>query len=193
MEDRMRTYLQSKAVAKALRDALASKSIQLSHGECLEIVAKQFGFADWNILAAKIAAHEATPDEVPSPVALEPPIPVLRIDSLTVAAEFYVEFLGFKFDWGNDQPPAKRAYAQISRDGVQLHLAEQSEGGRPGALLFRDMKGLAALHAELVARRGKFAPTDIRFTPWDSREFEVMDPFGNHLRFWENNPAGVAR
>ena len=45
----------------------------------------------------------------------------------------------------------------------------------------------------LMARRGKFAPTEIRFTPWDSREFEVMDPFGNQLRFWENNPPGVAR
>jgi len=41
------------------------------------------------------------------------------------------------------------------------------------------------LHRELVARKGKFAPTKIRFTQWDSREFEVTDPFGNHLRFWE--------
>ena len=23
-------------------------------------------------------------------------------------------------------------------------------------------------------------------------EFEVTDPFGNRLRFWENNPPGVA-
>jgi hypothetical protein len=75
---------------------------------------------------------------------------------------------------------------------VQLHLAEDSEGGKPAALLFRDMTGLTALHRELVARKGKFAPTEIRFTPWDSREFEVTDPFGNRLRFWENNPPGVA-
>jgi hypothetical protein len=86
-------------------------------------------------LASKISI-ETTPHEgVAGPVALEPPIPVLHITSLTAAAEFYVDFLGFKFDWGNDEPPAQHAYAQVSRDGVQLHLAEESEGGRPGALL----------------------------------------------------------
>lgn len=188
----MRTYLQSKAMAKSLRDELAAKSISLSHSECLEIIAKQFGFAEWNILASKISIETNAHELVAGPVALEPPIPVLRITSLAVAAEFYVDFLGFKFDWGNDEPSAQAAYAQVSRDGVQLHLAQESEGGRPGALLFRDMTGLTALHRELVARRGKFAPTDIRFTPWDSREFEVVDPFGNQLRFWENNPPGVA-
>lgn len=75
---------------------------------------------------------------------------------------------------------------------MQLHLAADGEGGKATALLFRDMRGLTALHRELVARQGKFTPTDIRFTPWGSREFEVTDPFGNHLRFWENNPPGVA-
>jgi catechol 2,3-dioxygenase-like lactoylglutathione lyase family enzyme len=189
----MRTYLQAKAMAKSLRDDLAAKHISLSHGECLEIVAKQFGFADWNILASKINIETSTRESGRGPVELEPPIPVLQITSLAEAAEFYIDFLGFRFDWGNDEPPAQHAYAQVSRDGVQLHLAEESEGGRPGALLFRDMKGLTALHRELVARKGKFAPTEIRFTPWDSREFEVMDPFGNQLRFWENNPPGVAR
>jgi catechol 2,3-dioxygenase-like lactoylglutathione lyase family enzyme len=192
-EERMRTYLQSKAMAKSLRESLAALSIELTHSQCLEIVAQQFGFRDWNILAGKISL-ETTPVEAGTgPVSLEPPIPVLRITSLEVAREFYVDFLGFRFDWGNDEPQAARAYAQVSRDGVQLHLAESGEGGRPGALLFRDMTGLSALHRELTVRQGKYAPTEIRFTPWDSREFEVIDPFGNQLRFWENNPAGVAR
>jgi catechol 2,3-dioxygenase-like lactoylglutathione lyase family enzyme len=191
-EDRMRTYLQAKAMAKSLRDELAAKNISLSHSECLEIVARQFGFGDWNTLATKIRI-EMKPDEArEAPVALEPPIPVLRITSLSAAKEFYVDFLGFKFDWGNDEPQASHAYAQVSRDGVQLHLAESSAGGRPAALLFRDMTGLTALHHELIARKGQFAPTEIRFTQWDSREFEVTDPFGNQLRFWENNPPGVA-
>jgi catechol 2,3-dioxygenase-like lactoylglutathione lyase family enzyme len=192
-EDRMRTYLQSKAMAKSLRDELASKNISLSHSECLEIVAKQFGFAEWNILASKIRIESVPQEQLPGPVALEAPIPVLRITSLAAATEFYIDFLGFKFDWGNDEPPARHAYAQVSRDGVQLHLAEESQGGKPGALLFRDMAGLSALHQELVARRGKFAPSEIRFTRWDSREFELTDPFGNELRFWENNPPGVAQ
>ena len=167
----MRTYLQSKAMAKSLRDELTAKNIFLSHSECLEIIARQFGFRDWNTLAAKIRI-ETTPDEAsPGLANLEQPIPVLRITSLAAAKEFYVDFLGFKFDWGDDEPQAEHAYAQVSRDGVQLHLAETSEGGRPAALLFRDMTGLTELHRELIARKGRFAPTDIRFTQWDSREF----------------------
>ena len=53
----MRTYKDAKLMAKSLRDALAARSFRLSHSECLEIVAKQLGFADWNTLSA-IAAHK---------------------------------------------------------------------------------------------------------------------------------------
>ncbi len=52
--DNMRTYLQAKAMAKSLRESLAGKNVSLSHSECLEIVAQQFGFGNWNVLAAKI-------------------------------------------------------------------------------------------------------------------------------------------
>ncbi|HEU4779800.1 MAG TPA: glyoxalase superfamily protein [Steroidobacteraceae bacterium] len=190
-EDRMRTYLQSKDMAKSLRESLAELDIDLNHSQCLEIVAKQFGFHDWNILASKIRIETMVKEADAEKVSLEPPIPVLRITSLAAAKEFYVDFLGFEFDWGNEEPQAAPAYVQVSRAGVQLHLAEESEGGKTAALLFRDMKGLTALHRELFARKGRFAPTEIFFTRWDSREFEITDPFGNQLRFWENNPPGV--
>jgi hypothetical protein len=97
-EDRMRTYLQSKAMAKSLRDELAKKNISLSHSECLEIVARQFGFGEWNTLASKISIETMPDGAGVGPVSLEPPIPVLRITSLAAAKEFYVDFLGFKFD-----------------------------------------------------------------------------------------------
>src|ERR1700721_907092 len=44
----------AKAMAKSLRDSLAARSVSLSHSECLEIVAKQSGFADWNTLSGKL-------------------------------------------------------------------------------------------------------------------------------------------
>lgn len=50
----MRTYQDAKTMAKSLRGSLAADNILLSHGKCLEIVAKQFGFADWNTLSAKL-------------------------------------------------------------------------------------------------------------------------------------------
>jgi len=50
----MRTYKDAKALAKSLRDSLAARRVLLSHSECLEIVAKQSGCADWNTLLAKV-------------------------------------------------------------------------------------------------------------------------------------------
>jgi catechol 2,3-dioxygenase-like lactoylglutathione lyase family enzyme len=185
----MRTYLQSKAMAASLRESLAVHGVDLTHSQCLEIVAKQLGFQEWNVLAAKMRIETQPPGSDSRPVHLEPPIPVLRITSFEAARDFYVDFLGFALDWGGEARPW---YAQVSRGEVQLHLAEEEAGGKAGALLFRDMTGIDALHRELAARN-KFALSDVRFTPWDSREFEVMDPFGNQLRFWENNPPGVAR
>jgi tripartite-type tricarboxylate transporter receptor subunit TctC len=55
----MRDYRDAKAMAQALRDNLKSKNITLSVAESLELVAKQFGFDNWNILAA---VAESKPD-----------------------------------------------------------------------------------------------------------------------------------
>lgn len=50
----MRDYRDAKAMARSLRDNLKSKSIDLSHSETLELIAKALGFKDWNVLAARI-------------------------------------------------------------------------------------------------------------------------------------------
>jgi hypothetical protein len=60
----MRTYQDAKVMAKSLRDSLAAKSVSLSHSECIEIVAQQFGFANWNTLAAKLITSTAAPDHL---------------------------------------------------------------------------------------------------------------------------------
>jgi hypothetical protein len=41
-----------------LRDALKAKAVETTHSECLELIAKAFGFDTWNILSAKIDAAE---------------------------------------------------------------------------------------------------------------------------------------
>lgn len=60
----MHTFMDAKLMAKLLRQALAERGIDVSHAECLEFVARQFGLANWNILSAKIEAN-AQPDSVP--------------------------------------------------------------------------------------------------------------------------------
>jgi hypothetical protein len=58
MEDQtMFTQKNAKTMAKSLRDYLVDRNVSLSHSTCLEIVARQFGFADWNTLSAKLPAH----------------------------------------------------------------------------------------------------------------------------------------
>jgi hypothetical protein len=48
----MRSFLDAKTMAKTLRDELHNRNINLGHSECLEVVAKQFGFRSWNEMAA---------------------------------------------------------------------------------------------------------------------------------------------
>ena len=50
----------AKSMAKSLRNALAERQVALPYGACLEIVARQFGFADWNTLAAKFPSGQGT-------------------------------------------------------------------------------------------------------------------------------------
>jgi hypothetical protein len=73
----MRTYKDAKAMAKSHRDSLAARSVLLSHSECLEIVAKQFGFADWNTLSAKLDVDSVylTRPETSEGGALQAPMP----------------------------------------------------------------------------------------------------------------------
>jgi hypothetical protein len=61
----MRDFRDAKVMARALRDALKAKTVEITHTEALELIAKAFGYDDWNILSAKIeAAEPATSDGV---------------------------------------------------------------------------------------------------------------------------------
>jgi hypothetical protein len=52
----MRDFRDAKAMAHSLREALKSRAVETTHSECLELIAKAFGYDNWNILSAKIEA-----------------------------------------------------------------------------------------------------------------------------------------
>jgi hypothetical protein len=54
----MRDFRDAKVMAHALRDALKTKAVETTHSESLELIAKAFGYENWNILSAKINAAE---------------------------------------------------------------------------------------------------------------------------------------
>jgi catechol 2,3-dioxygenase-like lactoylglutathione lyase family enzyme len=189
----MRTYLQAKAMAKSLRESLAAKHVSLTHSECLEIVAQQLGFGNWNVLAAKIDLETSArePRTEPTGVSLNQVIPVLHVDSRDAAREFYVDVLGFAFDWGNEAGTERGFYAQVSRNDLQLHLTTDSPPLAGADVYFR-MEGIDALYREVRAKLEAQRPLAIHDTFYDARELAIEDPFGNRLRFVEINPPGVS-
>src|SRR6185369_2474026 len=67
----MRDFRDAKTMARALRDALKAKSVETSHSDCLELMAKAFGYENWNILARKIDAAQPSAADAQNPSAPE--------------------------------------------------------------------------------------------------------------------------
>src|SRR5882757_1155078 len=65
----MRDFRDAKTMAHALRSALKGRAVETTHSEALELVAKAFGYENWNILSAKIdaAGPRALDERAPSP------------------------------------------------------------------------------------------------------------------------------
>lgn len=179
----MRTFRDAKAMAKSLRAALARRQIDLSHGECLDLVATQFDCESWNVLSAKIDADGTKP--AAGAIAFQRAIPILRIFSIDKAKEFYLDFLGFTIDWEHRFGENFPLYAQISRAGLRLHLSEHHGDASPGSTVFIWMRGIHDYHRELAAKDYRYYKPQVEDVPWDAWMMQVTDPFGNRLRFNE--------
>jgi hypothetical protein len=62
----MRDFRDAKTMAHALRDALKARSVETTHSEALELIAKAFGLASWNVLSAKIEQASPRADAAPA-------------------------------------------------------------------------------------------------------------------------------
>ena len=74
----MRDYRDAKAMAQTLRQALKEKSVSLTHSESLELIAKVLGFADWNVLSARIQADPAAVRAAVPDLTLKLPVVPIR-------------------------------------------------------------------------------------------------------------------
>jgi len=182
----------AKRMARALRQALAAKSIDVTHSQSLELVAQSLGHADWNTLCGAQASQAPAPA-----LALQDATPILRIFDVAKAKAFYVDLLGFRIDWEHRFEPGYPLYMQVSRDGVRLHLSEHHGDGTPGSVVFVEITGLDAYHAELQAKGSR---AEIEPGPnANMRVLNLWDPFGGRLRFAETKaraegelPAGYS-
>ncbi|MBB6464575.1 hypothetical protein HNQ96_000422 [Aminobacter lissarensis] len=178
----MRTYRDAKAMAKAMREALAQKNLDVSHSEALEIVARQFGVETWNILSSKLDKAE---EPAAGAVSFTQPVPIFRIFDEDKARGFYQGFLDCTIDWEHRFHPGAPLYCQVSRGGLKLHLSEHSGDASPGATAVCYMKGVEAFQKGLIGKDYKYNRPGLEQQDW-GLECQVIDPFGNRIRFMES-------
>lgn len=117
---------------------------------------------------------------------LGPIVPVLRIFDIGKTKEFYVGYLGCTVDWEHRYEPELPLYMQVSRAGMVLHLSEHHGDGSPGAQVRVKTAGIRELHAELTAKNYGYLRPGVETMPWGEFSLQLIDPFGNHLTFYES-------
>ena len=185
------TIHDAKRMARALREALAARDVAVTHSDALELVAKSLDYADWNTLAARTGAAPAPAQTRSSEteVALKLAVPILRIFDIEKAKAFYVDLLGFTIEWEHRFGEGYPLYLQVNRAGLRLHLSEHHGDATPGSAVYIPVLGLDALFSQLRAKGSHAAIED---GPGEMRWLQILDPFGNRLRFAERKADAPA-
>jgi len=118
-------------------------------------------------------------------ISFERTIPILRMFSVEKAKEFYVGYLGFQIDWEHKFPEVAPVYMQVSRAGLVLHLSEHYGDATPGSAIYVQMRGVEEFHRELTAKNYGYLRPGLDRSEWNTMSVNLIDPFGNHLRFHE--------
>jgi uncharacterized glyoxalase superfamily protein PhnB len=115
--------------------------------------------------------------------------PILFVRDVTVAADHYVEKLGFSIDFLHGAPPF---YGSVSRDGASLHLRHvdrpnfvELAAREPSLILATiEVTNLGALFEEIRRRGAELAQEPVA-QDWGGTDFHVRDPDGNVISFVE--------
>ena len=118
------------------------------------------------------------------PMTFSTPVPEIPATNVDIAAAYYVDHLGFTFDWGDN----KGGIAGISRGNCRLfitNLAFRESYGNTGPILFwlnlNSKAEVDQLYEQWRATQAKIIsePED---KPWKLREFMAADLDGNLIR-----------
>ena len=120
---------------------------------------------------------------------IERAIPILRIFDVQKAKDFYVDYVGMRIDFEHRFEPTLPLYMGVSRGDLVLHLSEHHGDGTPGTIVYVPTKGVRDLHAELASKEYPHLRPGVE-TDGEIACLQLLDPFGNTLRF-EERPAGV--
>lgn len=112
-------------------------------------------------------------------------VPILRIQDESLAREFYVDYLGFTVQWEHRFEESLPLYMRISRGATVLDLSEHHGDGVPGSAVWIPIADAQAFHAEISARGHRRVRPGIDPDGPGGPTIQVIDPFGNILRFAE--------
>jgi uncharacterized glyoxalase superfamily protein PhnB len=117
-----------------------------------------------------------------NPVTFEEATPILAVEELKSAIDYYKTVLGFELAWTWGEP----AYlAGLCRERVTMHLGQQGQAGPPGpSNVYFSLRGVDAYYARL-REAGAEILVPIEDRPYGMRDFAMRDPSGNTLNFGE--------
>lgn len=114
--------------------------------------------------------------------------PVLPVKDVVEALDFYVNRLGFKIAFADDEKNPK--YAGILRDAIEIHLqwhdAVEWEVEIDHPMLRIVTQNIEELYEEYSEKDVFHAHTLLRETAWGTKEFAFYDPFKNGLTFYRD-------
>jgi catechol 2,3-dioxygenase-like lactoylglutathione lyase family enzyme len=109
---------------------------------------------------------------------MERAIPILPVDDLVVAREFYVDRLGFsvRFESSDD---GRTGMLGVERGGIAITLDCPMAGHGREACVALEVQNVDDYFREWSTRVPvRRTPRD---EPWGARTFDLLDPFGNTL------------
>lgn len=110
--------------------------------------------------------------------------PILNVSDMQASLDHFTQKLGFDVEWRWGEPTG---FACVSRDGVELFLCENAQGGGSVWIsIFVDDVDL--LHKEYRERGVDIVQPPTNF-PWGVREMNVRDPDGHRFRFGSESTA----
>ncbi len=104
--------------------------------------------------------------------------PILSVDDLGKAMDFYRRTLGFDLAWSWGEPPD---IAAVCRDSIEIMLTQRA-GAKPAgaAHVYLVVSGIDDYYAALVGA-GVTMVVPIGDRPYGMRDFRIADPSGNEL------------
>jgi hypothetical protein len=78
----------------------------------------------------------------------------------------------------------------VSRGGLTLHLSEHHGDCCPGSTVFVWITGIEEFHRQITGKGYNHLRPGLETTLYGARCAQVIDPFGNRIRFNEDLRAG---